>query len=263
MSERRAQSAWSAAQYLKFEDERTRPARELLARVPLDAARLVVDLGCGPATSTALLAERFPQARIVGVDSDADMLANARKRLPRATYVEADIVDWTPERGTDLVYSNATFQWVPDHLGQLARLLGRLAPGGVLAAQMPDNMAEPAQTLMREAAHAGAWIAKLGAAMGSRDALHGVGEYYDRLVGLSARLDIWHTHYQHRMDSAAAIVEWFKGSSLRPFLDPLNETERRGFIAAYESRLAEAYPERADGARLLRFPRLFLVAVRG
>ena len=263
MSGGRAQSAWSAAQYLKFEDERTRPARELLARVPLEAPKLVADLGCAPATSTALLAERFPDARVVGVDSDADMLANARKRLPRVEYVQADIVDWSPEPGTDLIYSNATFQWVPDHLGQLARLFAALAPGGVLAVQMPDNMAEPAQTLMREAARAGAWGTKLAAAMDSRDALHSVGGYYDRLVGLSARLDIWHTHYQHKMDSAAAIVEWFKGSSLRPFLDPLDAEERRGFVAAYESRLADAYPARADGARLLRFPRLFIVAVRG
>ena len=262
MSERRAQSAWSAAQYLKFADERTRPARELLARIPLKTARLLVDLGCGPATSTALLAERFPMARVVGVDSDADMLANAQTRLPRAEYIKADIVDWTPKPGTDLVYGNAVFQWVPDHLGQLARLLQSLAPGGVLAVQMPDNMAEPAQILMREAARAGAWGAKLVAAMDSRDALPTVGDYYDRLVGLSGGLDIWHTHYQHRMPGAAAIVEWFKGSSLRPFLEPLDESERKGFLAAYESRLAEAYPVRADGSRLLRFPRLFIVAVR-
>jgi trans-aconitate 2-methyltransferase len=259
----RAQSAWSADQYLKFEDERTRPARDLLAQVPLAQPRLPVDLGCGPATSTALLAARFPGARLVGVDSDPDMLAKAKARLPAAEYIAADIVDWRPEAGTDLIYANAVFQWVPDHLGQLARLLAALPPGGVLAVQMPDNLAEPAQTLMRDAARAGPWAASLGAAINSRDALYTVGEYYDRLRGLAARLDIWHTHYQHRMADAAAIVEWFKGSSLRPFLDPLDAEARAGFLAAYESRLAAAYPVRADGGRLLRFPRLFIVAVRG
>ena len=258
----RASAAWSAAQYLKFEDERTRPARELLAQVPLAAARLVVDLGCGPATSTALLAERFASARIVGVDSDADMLAAAKKRLPKAEFFAANIATWTPEPGTDLLYGNAVFQWVPDHLEALARLLDALPAGGVLAVQMPDNLGEPAQTLMRDAARAGPWRDTLEPATRSRDALHTVGEYYDRLIGAAARVDIWHVHYQHKMADATAIVEWFKGSSLRPFLDPLDPPTRAAFLAEYESRLARAYPKRADGSVLLRFPRLFIVAIR-
>jgi trans-aconitate 2-methyltransferase len=258
----RAAATWSADQYLKFEDERTRPARDLLAQVPLDRARCVVDLGCGPATSTALLAARFPGARIVGVDSDADMLATARKRLPQAEFVAANIVDWRPMPNTNLLFANAVFQWVPDHLNVLRRLLDALPSGGVLAVQMPDNMAEPAQTLMRESARAGPWREALEPATRSRDALHDVGEYYDRLIGGASRVEIWHTHYQHPMADAAAIVEWFKGSSLRPFLDPLDAAARAVFLADYESRLARAYPQRADGRVLLRFPRLFIVAVR-
>jgi trans-aconitate 2-methyltransferase len=144
MTEARAAAPWSAAQYLKFQDERTRPARDLLAQVPLRSARIVVDLGCGPATSTALLAARFPEARVIGVDTDPDMLAAAKKRLPAAKFVAADICAWTPDAGTDLIYANAVFQWVPDHLDQLARLFAALAPGAVLATQMPDNMDEPA-----------------------------------------------------------------------------------------------------------------------
>jgi trans-aconitate 2-methyltransferase len=262
MSAARASAPWSATQYLKFEDERTRPARDLLAQVPLAEARLVVDLGCGPATSTALLAARFPGARVIGVDSDPDMLAAAKKRLPGADYVAADICGWRPEPGTDLLYANAVFQWVPDHLGVLVRLFDALATGGVLAVQMPDNMEEPAQTLMREAARAGPWHDALEPATRSRDALHPPGAYYDRLIGAAARVEVWHIHYQHRMAGPGAIVEWFKGSSLRPFLDALAAPSRPAFLADYEARLATAYPRRADGSVLLRYPRLFVVAVR-
>jgi trans-aconitate 2-methyltransferase len=255
--------AWSSTQYLKFEDERTRPARDLMAQVPLQSARRAYDLGCGPGNSTELLVARFGAAAVTGLDSDPNMLAAARSRLKDTHFLEADLEIWLPPEPADLLYANAVFQWVPDHLSVLARLFDGLAPGGVLAVQMPDNLAEPAQTLMRDAARAGPWAASLGAAINSRDALYTVGEYYDRLRGLAARLDIWHTHYQHRMADAAAIVDWFKGSSLRPFLDPLDAESRAGFLAAYESRLAAAYPVRVDGGRLLRFPRLFIVAVRG
>jgi trans-aconitate 2-methyltransferase len=258
----RSSGPWSATQYLKFEDERTRPARDLLAQVPLTEARLVVDLGCGPATSTALLAERFPDARVIGVDSDPDMLAAAKKRLPRAHYVAADIREWTPEPRTDLLYANAVFQWVPDHLDVLVQLFDALAPGGVLAVQMPDNLEEPAQTLMREAARAGPWRDALEPLTRSRDALHPPGAYYDRLIGAAERVEVWHIHYQHRMAGPGAIVEWFKGSSLRPFLDALDARSRPAFLADYEARLAAAYPRRADGSVLLRFPRLFVVAIK-
>jgi trans-aconitate 2-methyltransferase len=262
MTEARAAAPWSAAQYLKFEDERTRPARDLLAQVPLQSARVVVDLGCGPATSTALLAARFPDARAIGVDSDPDMLAAAKKRLPAAEFVAADICNWTPAAGTDLIYANAVFHWVPDHLDQLARLFVALAAGAVLAVQMPDNMDEPALASMREAARSGPWREALASAARSRDQLHPPGAYYDRLIGAAARVEVWHTHYQHPMADAAAIVEWFKGSGLRPFLDPLADRERAAFLADYQARIAAAYTPRADGRLLLRFPRLFIVAVR-
>jgi trans-aconitate 2-methyltransferase len=134
---------WSAQQYLKFEDERTRPSRDLLAQVPLDSPTRVVDLGCGPGNSTELLIQRFRQAEVIGVDSSPDMLGQARKRLPRCTFVEGDLSTWMPEQGTDLLFGNAVFQWVPDHPKVLARLLHSLPPGGVLAVQMPDNTNEP------------------------------------------------------------------------------------------------------------------------
>ena len=120
---------WSPTQYLKFEDERTRPARDLLAQVPLGDARRVVDIGCGPGNSTELLVERFPEAEVIGLDSSAEMLAAARKRLPAATFVEADAATWSPAEPVDLLFANAVFQWVPDHLAVLARLLAALAGG--------------------------------------------------------------------------------------------------------------------------------------
>jgi trans-aconitate 2-methyltransferase len=143
---------WSARQYLKFEDERTRPPRDLLAQVPLQSPRRVVDLGCGPGNSTELLITRYPQADVVGVDSSSDMLRQARERLPYCTFAEADLATWNPPEGTDLLFANAVFQWVPDHPAVLRRLLERLPEGGVLALQMPDNTDEPALALMREVA---------------------------------------------------------------------------------------------------------------
>jgi trans-aconitate 2-methyltransferase len=257
-----AVDTWSAAQYLKFEDERTRPARDLLASVPLAAAAAVVDVGCGPGNSTELIASRFPAARITGVDTSADMLAAARRRLPAATFVEADIATWSPPAPVDLVFGNAVFQWVPDHFAVLARLTEKaLAPGGVLAVQIPDNFSEPSHFLMREVAARMPFSAKLAGHDG-REVIPSVDAYYDRLRPLSSRVDIWRTTYYHPLADADAIVEWLKGTGLRPYLDRLSADERPAFLAAYRSAIAGAYPPRADGRVLLPFPRLFIVAAK-
>jgi trans-aconitate 2-methyltransferase len=253
---------WSARQYLKFEDERTRPPRDLLAQVPLQAPRRVFDLGCGPGNSTELLVERYPQAEVVGVDSSPDMLRLARERLPDRAFLAADLAHWSPQERADLLFANAVFQWVPDHPAVLQRLLAALPAGGVLAAQMPDNTAEPALALMREVAASGPWAAALAPAAAARDDLPTPAAYYDLLRPLCTRLDIWHTVYNHVMAGHEAIVEWFRGSGLRPFLAPLDDHARRDFVAAYTARIARAYPPRFDGKVLLRFPRLFIVAGR-
>ncbi len=253
---------WSARQYLKFEDERTRPPRDLLAQVPLASARHVVDLGCGPGNSTELLVERFPEADVTGLDSSPDMLRKARERLPRCSFVEADIAAWTPEGGTDLLFANAVFQWVPDHPKVLRRLLEALPEGGALAVQMPDNTDVPALVLMRETAASGRWAGAPGLSEASRDDLPTPEEYYDLLKPACRHLDVWHIVYNHVMAGPEAIVEWFKGSALRPFLAALDARAGEDFLAAYAERIVGAYPRRFDGKVLLSFPRLFIVAAR-
>ncbi|HEY1363607.1 MAG TPA: trans-aconitate 2-methyltransferase [Xanthobacteraceae bacterium] len=253
---------WSAGQYLKFEEERTRPPRDLLAQVPLVAPRRVVDLGCGPGNSTELLIARYPQAEVIGLDSSSDMLRQARARLPGGNFVEADILGWSPDERTDLLFANAVFQWVPDHASVLRRLLAALPKGGAMAVQMPDNTEEPALRLMREVAGKGPWAQMLAAPAVARDDLPAPPFYYDLLSPLCTRIDIWHTMYNHLMPGPQAIVEWFKGSGLRPYLAPLAPDLREAFTAEYAARIAAAYPPLFDGKVMLRFPRLFIVAVR-
>ena len=260
--DRRATEDWSAKQYLKFEDERTRPPRDLLAQVPLDSPKRVVDLGCRPGNSTELLIERFPHAEVIGVDSSPDMLRQARARLPSCTFVEGDLSTWLPEPGADLLFGNAVFHWVPDHPKVLARLLRSLPPGGVLAVQMPDNTNEPALMLMEKVAAAGPWSAAIMQANAARNDLPRPEDYYDLLRPLCSRIDIWHTHYNHIIESPAGVVEWFKGSGLRPFLAPLDAAMREAFTARYTDEIRLAYPARSDGRVMLKFPRLFILAVR-
>ena len=252
----RAAEDWSAKQYLKFADERTRPPRDLLAQVPLDSPKRVVDLGCGPGNSTELLIERFPNADVIGVDSSLDMLRQARKQLPDCTFVEGDLSTWMPEAGTELLFGNAVFHWVPDHLRALARLLQSLPTGGVLAVQMPDNTNEPALMMMEKVA------AALTQPNVARNDLPQPEQYYDVLRPLCSHIDIWHTHYNHVIEHHVGVVEWFKGSGMRPFLAPLSAVARETFLAQYTDEIRDAYPARFDGKVMLKFPRLFILAVR-
>ncbi|MDQ0395278.1 trans-aconitate 2-methyltransferase [Labrys monachus] len=255
-------SDWNPTLYLRFEDERTRPALELLGRVPLDTVTRAVDLGCGPGNSTELLARRWPDADVLGVDTSDAMLAEAGKRLPGARFEKGDAASWQAAAAPDLIFANAVMQWVPGHAALLPRLLGQTAPGGVLAIQVPDNLDEASHRLMRETAGEGPWAAKLGDAAALRDRIPPAGAYYDQLAGHATLIDIWRTTYYHVLDDAAAIVSWVRATGLRPFLDPLDEAEKAGFITDYTARIAKAYPARADGKVLLAFPRLFIVAKR-
>ena len=256
---------WNPALYRRYEDERTRPAQELLNRVPLTAPARAIDLGCGPGNSTELLVRRFPDAKVTGTDNSEAMLISARERLPAARFEFGDIASWAPasrSEAPDLIYANASLQWVPDHESLIPRLFAALAPGGVLAIQMPDNRQEPTHRLMRAVAADAPWAEPIGDADRLRTELLGIGGYYDLLARDAANVDVWHTIYQHRMASAAAIVEWVRGTGLKPFVDPLNDELRASFLAEYERGVDAAYPVRTDGQRLLAFPRMFIVAQR-
>ena len=263
--------SWSAKQYVAFEDERTRPVRDLLnALPPIKTASAgaagsqpsVIDLGCGPGNSTEVLAAYYPQARAAGFDSSEDMIKAARARLPHIDFSVQDLQTWADPGPFDVILANAVLQWVPDHEKLLPALIAKLAPGGSLAVQMPDNLDEPAHRLMREVAAAGPWAAKLADASRARVPLPDARWYYALLRPLCARLDLWRTTYYHPLAGAAAVVEWFKGSGLRPYLEPLNSAERSAYLERYTAEIAKIYAPAADGSVLLPFPRVFLAATR-
>ena len=255
--------SWSARQYSSFEQERTRPVRDLLNGVETTSVKSAIDLGCGPGNSTEVLAERYREAVVRGLDSSADMIEAARKRLPQLRFDLAGITDWDEPGAFDVILANAVLQWVPDHATLMPRLMAKLAPGGSLAIQMPDNLEEPAHRLMRQVAGAGPWAAKLGNAAGARAPRLGAAWYYALLRPHAARVDVWLTVYHHVLTGGTdGVVEWFKGSGLRPFLAPLDPDETAGFLAEYRSLLVDAYPALPDGSVLLPFPRLFIVARR-
>lgn len=255
-----ARTVWDPAQYGKFGDERQRPVDDLLARVPLDAAKRIYDLGCGDGRVTNLLIDRWPEAAISGVDNSVAMLSEARNAAPEIDWIEADIAVWQAPELADLVFANASLQWVGDHPTLFPRLVGMVAQGGVLAVQMPRNHDAPSHQCMREAAAAGRWRAKLGDMRPFKPVAE-PDAYYDILAPHVTHLDIWETEYVHVLEGADPVVEWTKGTGLRPYLTPLDEAERAGFLADYTARIARAYPRRADGRTLLPFRRLFIVAL--
>jgi trans-aconitate 2-methyltransferase len=252
---------FGAKQYVQFEDERTRPVRDLLAAVPQTPIRTAVDIGCGPGNSTEVLLARAPAAVVRGLDTSADMIEAARRRLPGVRFDIADVSAWDDPGGYDLMLANAVLQWVPGHATLFPQLMGKLAAGGHLAVQMPDNLDEPAHLLMREVATTGPWAAKLKGV--ERTERFDARYYYAMLAPLCSRVDVWRTTYYHPLKGGAdAVVEWFKGSSLRPFLAALDDSERDAFISRYRDAVAAGYPALDDGTVLLPFPRLFIVATR-
>ena len=253
--------AWDPNIYLSFEAERTRPALELLARVPNSSPANVVDLGCGPGNSTALLAARWPHALVEGIDSSPDMLDEAAKSAVRAKWSQADIADWTPQQKVDVIFANAAFQWVADHRTLLPRLMSFLDQNGTLAFQVPCNFDEPCHTLIQAVAREGSWAPKLN---GVCDWGHVCAQedYFSMLEPHATRIDIWETRYLQVLEGEDAVFRWMSGTGLRPFAAALDGAEREAFLAEYKSRLAKAYPIRASGKTLYPFRRLFCVAIR-
>lgn len=253
---------WNPQLYRQFESERTRPARELLQRIPLTDVRFATDLGCGPGNSTELLAEAWPDAQITGIDSSEAMLVQARERLPSCHFHQADIRSWQAEKPQQVIYANASLQWLTDHQTLLPHLVQQLATGGALAIQMPDNLEEPSHRLMREVAASERWQGLISSQAADRKRLLSTDQYYDLLSDAGCQVDIWRTTYYHPMADVQGIITWLRATGLRPFLASLDETQQSAFLHDYHQALIPAYPTRSNGLVLLAFPRLFMVAVK-
>jgi trans-aconitate 2-methyltransferase len=250
---------WDPGQYLKFADQRLRPALDLLNRVDVARPDRVYDLGAGTGHVTRFLRERWPKARITGVDGSREMLAEAAAAAPEISWQHADLATWRPSEPADVIYSNAALQWLGEHDRLFPALFAALGPAGVLAVQMPRNFRAPSHTAIAEAARDGPWRARLEPLLRRPP----VGEpdlYHDLLAPRAATLDIWETEYLHVLEGDEPVKEWTKGTWLRPLLDALHEPERSRFEARYGELVASAYPRRPDGRTLFPFRRLFIVA---
>jgi trans-aconitate 2-methyltransferase len=254
---------WDADQYLRFANERTQPAIDLLARVASESPRSVADLGCGPGNSTALLHGRWPDAEIVGVDNSPDMLAAAHAAHPDWQWQYADIASWKPPAPCDVVFSNAALQWVHDHDRVFPHLFAQVAPGGALAVQIPAHLNSPVHQAMLAVAQDPVWRDRMGAAIASLSVESPPSIYYDLLQPHAARIDLWITEYQHVLDTPDAVIDWMRGTGLRPVLQALaDDAECARFEALLLPAVERGYPRQADGRVLFPFRRLFVVAYR-
>ena len=250
--------AWSPDQYLRFAQPRFRPAQDLLARVELDAPHRVYDLGCGAGNVTQLLAARWPQARIVGIDSSAEMIAEAAKTPGRIVWQQRSIADWTPESPADVIFTNAALHWLPAHEKLFPHLMAQLAPGGVLAAQMPRNFGAPSHTSIWQTVDVRDWGTRFEHI--SRQSPTGEAQFYYDLVAPQAdAIDLWESEYVQVLQGKDPVKEWTKGTWLKQFLDALDPVLQAEFEADYARRVAVAYPTRPDGKTLFPFRRLFMV----
>jgi len=251
--------SWDPQQYLRFAGQRLRPALDLIARIPAEHPRTVVDLGCGAGNVTRMLRGRWPQADITGVDGSPQMLAVAKKTEAGIAWEQSDVAAWNPPERFDLVFSNATLHWLDDHPGLFARLAGKVAAGGVLAVQMPRNFSAPSHTLMHELASTPQWRVALVPLLRPQPVLS-PSDYY-ALLGPRARfLDIWETEYLQVLEGENPVAEWTKGTWLAPLLAALEPDARSEFEAEYRRRIVAAYPRQTDGKTLFPFRRLFILA---
>ena len=253
--------SWNPAQYLKFSDHRFRPAIDLLGRIDAAQPRTVCDLGCGTGHLTLELKKRWPDAEVYGVDSSPDMLAKAKEVAPALKFSQADAGDWTPQRPLDVIFCNAVLHWLPDHGKLFPRLMTLLAEDGVLAVQMPHSHELPAHRLMLQAAGSERWKNPLARVRGI-EPVHEPAFYHRALAAHAREIDIWEAEYLHVLAGADPVIEWTKGTALRPYLDALEGDDREAFTADYRRLVAKAYPPEPDGSTLFPFRRIFIVARR-
>jgi trans-aconitate 2-methyltransferase len=250
---------WDPVQYAQFRRERAQPFHDLLAHIPEGEVRAVADLGCGSGELTWELQQRWPQARVWGIDQSAEMLGGATRRPgAQLSFVRSDLRDWRPEQPLDLVVSNAVLHWVPDHDRVLATLVRFLAPGGVLAVQIPNKQGEASHRILAELSAEAPWDRRLREARWGQP-LPSAAWYLERLVHLGLEAEVWETIYYHALPSARAIVEWMKGTALRPILSVLSAAHAHAFETALEGRIEGAYAQGPQGV-VFPFRRLFFVA---
>jgi trans-aconitate 2-methyltransferase len=258
--------AWDPTLYLKFGDERLRPGFELLARIGELPEGPLYELGCGTGVHARAIAARWPERSLTAVDRSREMLAKAAAEPARILWVEADIAQWSAPEKAALIFSNATLQWLGGHDRLFPHLLRQLVPGGVLAVQMPRNFDQPSHVLMRKTAAADPWAASLTSVVGGATVLREEPvmppeRYYDLLIPFApGGVDLWETEYLHVLDGEDPVLDWVRGTALRPVTDALAPETRAAFLSAYGAKLKAAYPRRGNGKTLLPFRRLFMVA---
>jgi trans-aconitate 2-methyltransferase len=252
---------WDPGQYLRYADERARPFHDLLSRVQAPDPGYVADLGCGPGNLTAVLADRWPEAEVVGVDNSPEMISAAREQVGQRqsfSFVLADLRDWRPERPVDVLISNAVLQWVPGHLDMIRQWPGLLAPGGWLAFQLPGNFDQPTHAILLDLVTSDRWGPLLAGVSLNRQAADPAG-YLDLLAGAGCLVDAWETTYLHVLHGADPVVQWYRGTGLRPVLSALEPGQAEQFLADYSKRITAAYPAAPYGT-VLPFRRVFVVA---
>lgn len=256
--------AWDPVVYLRYAGERARPFAELLTRIDAAAPEVVVDLGCGEGALTASLAERWPGARVTGVDSSPEMLAAAAAyAVPgRVDFSIGDVRDWQPDGPVDVLVSNAVLHWVPGHERLLTRWAGWLAPGGRLAVQVPGNFRAPTHALLADLCRSPEWAERVGDAAPPADAVLEPSGYLDVLTDAGLAADVWETTYLHVLTGPDPVLAWVRSTVLRPVLALLDEDDGARLTAAYAAALRDAYPERPDGTTVLPFRRIFAIGSR-
>jgi trans-aconitate 2-methyltransferase len=255
---------WDAKLYLKFSSQRARPAADLIAQIELESPRQIIDLGCGTGNSTEQLHARWPQASLAGMDNSPEMLARARANHPGWKWIASSVESWHPDSALDLIFSNACLHWVQDHGALFPRLLSYVAPGGALAAQMPNSYHVPAHTLMKEVALAPGmpWSGKLPPASETYS-VRPVPFYYDALRKIATRLNIWEIEYLQIMNGPRAVLDWVRSTAMRPYLERLPDDEQRQmFEQRCLERFEQAYPANDQGQTLFPYRRMFIIAYR-
>lgn len=254
--------SWDSKQYLKFQKERTQPSIDLADRLTVQSPERIIDIGCGPGNSTAVLKKRYPDAEVIGADNSENMISEAKEKYPDIEFLLCDASkDLENITGKfDIVFSNACIQWVPDHPKLLREMLSLLKEGGELAVQVPMNYNEPIHKIINETVRSEKWREFF-----SKPRIFytlAPEKYYDILSEFSSDFEMWQTAYFHRMKSHYDIIEWYRSTGLRPYLESLSPADKEEFERDILAKIEKAYPKQANGEIIFRFPRLFFKAVK-